>query len=181
MIQKRYKQTEALLQAEGLKNLIESQEVVLAELPLPEITDMPNYNQVLRIKDVNVATSVDFVKLTPKRILIHKITGKELKLDLFVPDWTITKNNVSSYINENGERVMFEMEYYDDELEEVVTPEDLPELEPEVFLLPTIPYLMFFTKAVVLPDLIQLFSAQFIQDNIEIWSELENGTFIAKP
>jgi hypothetical protein len=209
MIKTRFKQTEALTQVEGFKSMIESQEVILAELELPEIIDMPTYNQVLRIKDVNVATSVEYVKLSPKRVLVHKVTGKELKLDLFVPDWTITKDNVSSYINELGERVMFEREYYNDETEEVVTTEvvmvprvdengeqlrddngdlivdevtqDLPELEPEAYLLPTIPYLMFITKQIVLPDLIQLFSAQFIQDNFDIWSNLEGSTHIAKP
>ncbi|WP_396179816.1 hypothetical protein [Flavobacterium sp.] len=181
MIQKRYKQTAQLAQAQALKAMIESQEVVLAEIELPEITDMPNHRQVLRVKDVNVATSVNYVKLTPKRILIHKETGKELKIDLHVPDWTITNENVSSHIDEFGQRLFYEMEYFDAQTGEVVeNPEGLPALQPEAFMMPTIPYLMFFTKQIVLPDLIAMFSAQFVSDNLDIWNSLDSSS-MARP
>lgn len=191
MIQKRYKQTEKLAQAQGLKSMLETLPVILAEIPLPEIEDMPNYNQVLRVKDINVATSVNFVCLTPKRILIHKTTGEEIDLNLFVPKWEITGSSVSSHVNENGEREFYEMEWFDDETGEVVTTEtvigigedgeafseekDLGVLEDEVFLMPSIPYLMFFTQQTKLPLLIQMFSSQFISDYADVWTRLKES------
>ena len=38
-------------------DLISSQKLILAEVQLDEITDMPNYRQVLRVRDVNIALS----------------------------------------------------------------------------------------------------------------------------
>lgn len=177
MIQTRFKQTEALQQAEELKQIIEALPVVLAEIPLPEIAEMPFHHQVLQVKDVNVAITSNYINITPKRILVHKDTGQESDLNLFVPAWTIEKENKSSHIDENGQRMMFQMEHFDSETGEAVTVDEfgnqLPALSPEPFLMPTIPYLMFFVKQIPLPDLIATFSAQFVQDNIEYWTKLK--------
>lgn len=182
MIQKRYKQTEALAQAQGLKALIESQEVVLAKIELPDVTiNGVVHDQVLIVRNVNVAISVNYIKISPERVLINQETNKQAKgLNLFVPDWTITSDNLSSHIGEDGQRIYYEMEYYDDETDEVVTEDEegeaLEPLEDEVFTMPTIPYLMFFTKQVVLPDLLQMFSGQYVNDNTEAWNVIDNPT-----
>lgn len=84
---------------------------------------------------------------------------------------------------------MYEMEWYDEETNETVTSEDvigigengetftenvpLDELPDEVFLMPSIPYLMFFVSQVKLPDLIKTFSKQFVSDNMAVWSREE--------
>lgn len=183
MIQKRYKQTEALVQAQGLKALIESQEVVLAVIDtLPTITiNGVVHNQILKVRNVNVAVSVNYIKITPERVLNNQETGKELKgMSLYVPDWTITDENVSSHIGADGQRIMYEMEYFDSESDQVVTEDEdgvaLANLEPEAFLMPTIPYLMFFAKQIVLPELIETFSHQFVADNIDVWAVIDNPT-----
>lgn len=190
MIQKRYKQTEKLAQVQGLKQMLETLPVILAEIPLPEIPAMPNYNQVLRVRDINVAICADYVGLTPRRILIDKESGEEIDLNLFVPKWEITNSSVSSHVNAQGEREYYEMEWYDDEVKQVVTThmvvvgqdeegndiveeQPLDELVDEVFLMPSIPYLMFFTQQIKLPLLIQMFSAQFVTDNIDVWTKLK--------
>lgn len=210
MIQKRYKQTEALAQAQGLKALIESQEVVLAKIELPDVTiNGVVHDQVLIVRNVNVAIASKYIKISPERVLINQETNKQAKgLNLFVPDWTITSDNLSSHIGEDGQRIYYEMEYYDDETDEVVTEqtvtnyildedgnqvldengipttedvvEDLEPLEDEAFMMPTIPYLMFFTKQVVLPDLLQMFSGQYVNDNTEVWNVIDNPT-LARP
>lgn len=206
MIQKRYKQTEALAQAQGLKALIESQEVVLAKIELPEITiNGVIHDQILKVRNVNVAIAVDFIKISPERVLINQETQKELKgMNLYVPDWTITDENISSHIGEDGQRIMYEMEYYDDETGEVITEQvviqdildeegnpildenGLPttedvveELEPladEAFMMPTIPYLMLFVGQMLLPDLILTFSHQYVDDNVDVWTVISNPT-----
>lgn len=206
MIQKRYKQTEALSQAQGLKTLIESQEVVLAKIDLPEITiNGVVHDQILKVRNVNVAIAVDFIKISPERVLINQETQKELKgMNLYVPDWTITDENLSSHIGEDGQRIMYEMEYYDDETDEVVTEqvviqdvldeegnpildengmpttadvvEELEPLADEAFMMPTIPYLMLFIGQMLLPDLILTFSHQYVDDNVDVWNVIDNPT-----
>lgn len=189
MIQKRYKQTEKLAQAQGLKQMLENLPVILAEISLPEITAMSNHNQVLRVRDINVAICADYVGLTPRRILVDKESGEEVDLNLFVPKWEITGSSVSSHVNAEGEREYYEMEWFDDETGEVVISEtisgisedgevfteekELEPLEDEAFMMPSIPYLMFFTQQVKLPSLIQMFSHQFVSDNIEVWTKLK--------
>lgn len=177
MIQKRYKQTEALAQAQGLKTMIETEEVLLAKLALPDMEDMPNHRQYLIIKDVNIVASDNYIKLSPRRMLQHKTTLEELDLNLFVPDWTITSENESSHVDENGERVLFEMEHYDPETGLAVTVDEngeaLPELPAAAFMIKTLEYLMFFAKRTQLTDLITMFSAQFIADNLEVWEKLK--------
>lgn len=189
MIQKRYKQTAKLAQAQGLKQMLETLPVILAEISLPEITVMPNHSQVLRVRDINVAICADYVGLTPRRILVDKESGEEIDLNLFVPKWEITGSSVSSHVTAEGEREYYEMEWYNDETNEAITSEilnqvgengqtfleanQLEELVDEVFLMPSIPYLMFFTQQIKLPLLIQMFSAQFVSDNVDIWTKLK--------
>lgn len=89
-----------------------------------------------------------------------------------------------------GERQYYEMEWYDNETNQVVTTDmitvgydeegnpileeqPLEELVDEVFLMPSIPYLMFFTRQVKLPDLIEMFSTQFVNDNVDVWTSLK--------
>lgn len=190
MIQKRYKQTEKLAQAQGLKQMLENLPVILAEIPLPEIEKMPSFNQILRVQDINVAVCSNFVGLRPKRILIDKETKEEFDMNLFVPKWEITGSNFSSFVNANGEREFFEMEWFNTETGEIATTEMtqigwdnegqpimeeqlLEDLDPETFLIPSIPYLMFFTQQVKLPALVAMFSQQFINDNAAVWTRLK--------
>lgn len=188
----RYKQSEQLQQAEQLKAMLESLPVKLAEILLPEIEDMPNHNQVLRVANVNIAISVDFIQITPKRILINKTDGKELDLNLFVPEWIIKKESQTSHVDANGNRILYDREWVDNEgnviTEHTVTKynyddknniigsedivEQLPILEPQAFLMPSIPYLMLFATQIDLPTLLQMFSGQFVQDNFEIWNKI---------
>ena len=163
------------------------------------------HDQILKVRNVNVAIAVDFIKISPERVLINQETQKELKgMNLYVPDWTITDENLSSHIGEDGQRIMYEMEYYDDETGEVITEQvviqdildeegnpildenGLPttedvveELEPladEAFMMPTIPYLMLFVGQMLLPDLILTFSHQYVDDNVDVWTVISNPT-----
>lgn len=191
MIQKRYKPTPKLAEAQAIKATLETLPVILAEIKLPEIPSMPNHNQVLRVRNINVAVSVDYIKISPERLLIDKTSGEELDhLNLHVPLWEIAQSSVSSHVNAQGEREYYEMEWFEDETDEVVTTQMVevgtdengePILEEqhletpadEVFLMPSIPYLMMFTKQIVLPDLIETFSHQFVDDNREVWTRLK--------
>ena len=125
MIQKRYKQTAKLAQAEALKATLENLPIILAEIPLPEIEDRPNHNQILRVRDVNVALCVNYIGIPPKRVLIHKVTKLEIETNLFVPKWEILSSTLSAQVNAEGEREMHEMEWFDDETNEAVTQEEV--------------------------------------------------------
>ena len=61
----------------------------------------------------------------------------------------------------------------DEEGNPILEEQPLEELIDEVFLISSIPYLMFFTKQVKLPNLIQVFSSQFVNDNINVWTKLK--------
>lgn len=190
MIQKRYKQTEKLAEAQALKELLVELPVLLAEIPLPGITAMPHHNQVLRVRDINVAICANYVGITPRRILIDKESGEEIDLNLFVPKWEIGEGTVNDHIDNNGNKQYYEMEWFDDETNEVVASkpvvigqteegedivedEVLPILEDEVFELPTIPYTMYLTKQILLPDLIEIFSKNFIAINTDVWTKIK--------
>ena len=190
MIQKRYKQTEKLAEVIALKSELETLPVILAEIPLPEIPAMPHHNQLLRVRDINVAICANYIWITPKRILIDKESGEEIDLNLFVPKWEIGEGTVNDYIDSNGNKQYYEMEWFDDETNEVVTTqpvivgqtedgediledEILPVLEDEVFELPTIPYTMYLAKQILLPDLIEIFSKNFIELNAGVWTRIK--------
>ena len=190
MIQKRYKPTPKLAEAQAIKAMLETLPVILAEIELPDLEKSPEYKQILRVRNINVAISVDYIKITPERILVDKITGEETDLNLFVPEWVITKSSVSSHVNEAGEREYYEMEWFDDETDTVITEQTVEvgldeegnpivEVQPldvlpdEVFLMPSIPYVMYFTQQIKLPILIEMFSVQFVTDHMDIWTKLK--------
>ena len=104
-------------QVQGLIDVINSQDLVLAEVPLDTlIIDGVEHEQILRVKDVNIALFVEFLKVNPKRILINKVSGAEIDLNLPGPDWTKTGADMMALVDENGERMLFETKYYDDVL-----------------------------------------------------------------
>ena len=97
-------------QLQQIFDYIKSKKGILAEVPLPEITEMPNYNQFLRVKDNNIALSNHYLKIIPKRILIHKVTGEDLDLNLPLFEWLLTENSVSSWVDSaTGERMLFDV------------------------------------------------------------------------
>lgn len=194
MIQKRYKPTAKLAEAQAIRLMLETLPVILAEIELPEIPSMPNHRQILRVRNINVAISVDYFKISPERLLIDKTSGEELDhLNLHVPLWEITQSSVSSHVNAQGEREYYEMEWFESDTDEVVTTqmvevgldedgnpifEEQPLETPanEVYLMPSIKYLMMFAKQIVLPDLIETFSHQFVDDNMDVWTRLKEPT-----
>lgn len=165
-------------QVQGLIDVINSQYLVLAEVPLDTlIIDGVEHEQVLRVKDVNIALSVEFLKVNPKRILINKDTGAEIDLNLPVPDWTKKGSDIMALVDENGERMLFETKYYDDvevtagyydeDTEEYIPPvyeEQLIETKQEVKLVPTLKFLMLMVGSKVFKVIFELFTYQYVND-----------------
>ena len=91
-------------QVQGLIDVINSQDLVLAEVPLDTlIIDGVEHEQILRVKDVNIALSVEYLKVNPKRILINKITRAEIEAIRGVnSDGTIYKLLEYNLIAESG-------------------------------------------------------------------------------
>ncbi len=159
-------------QLEGLVSYIMEKEEILAQVQLPEIEDLPDYEQFLRVQDINIALSQQHLKIIPYRVLVHKVTGKELKLHLPVPDWTKTASDLTSVIDpDTGERILVPYEYSD-----YVTPEateDNPNPEPVLtvietkekpYLVPTLKYLITIVENKKFLEAMELFTAQFIAD-----------------
>ncbi len=138
-------------------DLINSQNLILAEVELDEITAMPDYRQVLRVQDNNIALSIGYLKVLPKRILIHKTTGEEIDLKLPVPDWEKTAADEMALVDENGERILVETNYFDDE-------DELVETTQEVVLVPTLKYLNLMIKVKKYAEIFQLFTEQYVND-----------------
>ena len=165
-------------QEQGLINTILNQDLKLAEVSLDPITiDGVEYKQVLRVKDINIALSAEHLKVCPKRILINQITGEEKDLNLSVPDWTKTGQDMMDLVNENGERMLFETKYYDnvmvqegyydEELQEEIPPvyeEQLIETKQEVKLVPTLKFLMLMVGSKVFKTIFEMFTIQYIND-----------------
>lgn len=149
------------IEIQELIGLINSENLILAEVELDEITAMPDYKQVLRVKDVNIALTVDYLKVNPKRLLIHKTTGEELDLNLPVPNWEKTGSDMMALVDENGERMLFETNYYDDEGIFVETTQ-------EVALVPTLKYLMRMISQLKFKEIFRLFTAQYVNDIKEV-------------
>lgn len=156
---------------QGLVEYINEKEEVLAQVELPEIEDLPDYHQYLRVQDINIALSQKHLKIIPYRVLVHKTSGQELRLNLPVPDWTKTASDLTSIIDENGDRVMIPAVYKD-----WVTPnatEESPNPEPELqiietkdepVLVPTLKYLITIVENKKFLEAMELFTAQFVAD-----------------
>lgn len=165
-------------QVQGLVDVILNQDLILAEVPLDTIIiDGVEHEQVLRVKDVNIALSAEYLKVCPKRILINQATGVEIDLNLPVPDWTKTGTDMMALVGENGERMLFETKYYDDvliqegwydeELEQDIPPvyeEQLIETKQEVVLVPTLKFLMLMIGNKVFKTIFEMFTHQYVND-----------------
>ena len=165
-------------QVQGLIDIILNQDLVLAEVPLDTlIIDGVEHEQILRVKDVNIALSVDFLKINPKRILINTDTGAEIDLNLPVPDWTKTGADMMALVDENGERMLFETKYYDDVLiqegwYDEDTQQDIPpvyeeqliETKQEVKLVPTLKFLMLMVGSSTFKAIFEMFTQQYVND-----------------
>lgn len=150
---------------------INAQELIIAQIDLPEITAMPDYNQVIRIQD-SIINLTDFTFIPkPKRILIHKTTGEELDLNLKVPEWNINRFSVASLVNAQGKRVLVETNYYNDE-------DELVETKQEPVHVNTLQYLTLLAHQVPLPALFGTFLQQYVEDEEEkdflIFTRLKN-------
>ena len=85
---------------QAIVDSIKEEKLILAEVLLPEIEGRPDYDQYLRVEDMNMALSVCYLKLIPKRILIHKVTKEELD-DIYFFDilkWSTIKALISAII-----------------------------------------------------------------------------------
>lgn len=160
---------------QGLISLIESQELILAKVQLPDLTDMPDYNQFLVVKDNVIALSESYLKILPVRVLVHKVTGQEISnLKLPVPNWERFGTDDASLVNETtGERLMFETKYYemqpnpdydpeDSESEEMI--EVLTETTYESFNVPILKYLKLMISAKPYSQVFGTFTQQYIDD-----------------
>ena len=165
-------------QVQGVVDAILNQDLILAEVPLDTIIiDGVEHEQILRVKDVNIALSVEYLKVCPKRILINQVTGEEKDLNLSVPEWTKTGQDMMALVDENGERMFFETKYYDDvliqegyydeELEQDIPPvyeEQLIETKQEVKLVPTLKFLMLMVGSKVFKTIFEMFTLQYVSD-----------------
>ena len=178
-------------QVQGLVDAILSQDLILAEVPLDTIIiDEVEYKQYLRVKDVNIALSAEYLKVCPKRILVNQVTGEEKDLNLSVPDWTKTGQDMMALVDENGERMLFETKYYDDvmvqegwydeDAQQDVPPvyeEQLIETKQEVKLVPTLKFLMLMVGSKVFKTIFEMFTHQYVNDikaeNPDFFKELK--------
>ena len=163
---------------QGLINTILNQDLILAEVELDTIfIDEVEYKQVLRVKDINIALSAEYLKVCPKRILINQVTGEEKDLNLSVPEWTKTGQDMMALVDENGERMLFETKYYDnvliqdgyydEDLQQDIPPvyeEQLIETKQEVKLVPTLKFLMLMVGSKVFRTIFEMFTLQYVND-----------------
>ena len=165
-------------QEQGLIDTILSQDLILVDIELDKIViDNVEHKQFLRVKDINIALSVEYLKVCPKRILINQVTGEEKDLNLSVPEWTKTGQDMMALVDENGERMLFETNYYDnvmvqkgyydEELEQDIPPvyeEQLIETKQEVKLVPTLKTLMFIVGTKAFKTVFEMFTLQYVND-----------------
>lgn len=149
-----------------LIDLINNQKLILAEIELDEVTAMPDYRQVLRVCDTNIPLSANFFKATPKRILIHKIDGSELDLNLQVPNWERKESDIMALTDDIGNRLLFETNYYDTIFNEETQEDEevLVETKQEVCSVPTLKCLIFMSKQYPLISLFEKFTHQYVSD-----------------
>lgn len=156
-------------QIQGLIDLIESQTLTLAEVPLPDIAEMPDYSQVLRVEDNIIALSQGYLKVNPVRVLIHKTTGTEIKdMNLPVPDWERRSSDLAALVDEaTGERMLFETNYYEMQ-EDPESPGQMIEVlvntEMEPYHVPVLQYLKLMITAKPYSEVFETFTMQYIAD-----------------
>ena len=178
-------------QVQGLVDAILSQDLILAEAELDTIfIDGVEYKQFLRVKDVNIALSAEYLKVSPKRILINQVTGEEKDLNLSVPEWTETGQDMTALVDENGQRMLFETNYYDDvmvqegyydeDLQQDIPPvyeDQLIETKQEAKLVPTLKFLMLMIGSKVFKTIFEMFTLQYVSDikaeNPDFFKELK--------
>lgn len=165
-------------QVQGLIDTILNQDLILAEVELDTIIiDGVEHKQYLRVKDINIALSVEYLKVCPKRILINQITGEEKDLNLSVPEWIKTGQDMMALVDEDGERMHFETKYYDDvmvqegwydeDTQQDIPPvyeEQLVETKQEVKLVPTLKFLMLMVGSKVFKTIFEMFTLQYVND-----------------
>lgn len=154
---------------QNLINLIEGQNLILAEVQLDGITNMPDYDQFLRVEDNIIALSQGYLKVIPKRILKHKITGEIIdNLNLPVPNWERRLHDMAALVDEEtGERLMFETNYYQqipDPENEEGTIEVLVETKLEPYLVPVLQYLKLMITAKPYSEVFETFVNQYVAD-----------------
>ncbi|QTV06069.1 hypothetical protein [Faecalibacter bovis] len=136
---------------------IENTKLQLVELPLPDMVDNPNYRQVIRVQDVIINLSEGYFKAIPKRILIHKITGAAMDLNLKVPNLERFKYDIAALVDANGTRKLYETNYYNEE-------DELVETKQEPKHVNCVQYLTFLSSVQALPQLFTAFIQQYIDD-----------------
>ena len=161
------------VQLQNKVTYINSKELILAQILLPQIADLPDYDQYMRVQDINIALSQGHLKVIPCRVLVHKTNGSELKLNLPVPDWTKSATDVTSILDDNGQRIMIPATY-----SQYVTPEpteEVPEPEPvlevvetkdEPVLVNTLKYLITVIENKKFIEAMEMFTQQFVDDEI---------------
>lgn len=161
------------VQLQNKVTYINSKELILAQILLPQIADLPDYDQYMRVQDINIALSQGHLKVIPCRVLVHKTNGSELKLNLPVPDWTKSATDVTSILDDNGQRIMIPATY-----SQCVTPEpteEVPEPEPvlkvvetkdEPVLVNMLKYLITVIENKKFIEAMEMFTQQFVDDEI---------------
>lgn len=160
---------------QGLINLIESQKLILAEVELDDITEMPDYRQVLRVEDNIIALSQGYLKVAPKRVLIHKTNNTEItSLNLPVPNWERRVSDMAALVNEEtGERLLFETNYYETQNNPDYDPEDpespetievLVNTEMEPYHVPVLQYLKLMISVKPYSEVFETFVNQYVTD-----------------
>lgn len=161
---------------QAMVDAVNAERLILAEVLLPEINDMPEYNQYLRVEDMNIALSQKYLKLRPVRILIHKTSKKELAINLPVPNWEKFAIDLTFLIDsQTGQRILVPAVYSDwvtpEPMEENPNPEPVLEVVKTVdepVLVPTLQYLLLIMRNKKLLETIEVFTHQFIEDEQKV-------------
>lgn len=141
-------------------NAIEATELIVAEVKLNDITiNNVVHEQYIRVKDTIINLS-DFRFLPkPKRILVNSETQEEKDYTITLPAWDIEKYSVSALIDSDGQRILVDTEYLDDE-------DNVVETKQEPIHVNTLQYLTYLSKLLPLPTLYGKFLQQYIDDEL---------------
>ena len=113
---------------QDLVSKIENQELILAQIKITELDGFSQFEQYLRVQDVNIVLSQNHIKFTPFRVLVNKENQQETILNLPLPEFAKSANDFSFLLNKDGEKEFFETEYRDFVTSE--PSEEEPEPEP---------------------------------------------------